>query len=179
MSVNAAFLQYCQWAAIATAIVGAVALLAFVFKWGFRFRLIGVTGFLAVLTSGLFALSLFPLQRTQVPGAIRYSLIYDSSGSQAVIVVPTTVTESELEATLKQAASDLFTPGRSGGGGNQLTIRARTLLHPEAGAAEVLYIGQIKRSLLIREDENMQLTLNPENLDRLAQAAPAPAIPGT
>ncbi len=171
MTPNSTFLQYSQWSAILMVVCLLVAGLAFLFKWGFRFRLIGTTGFLGVLTVGLFALSLMPLTQTSVPGAVRYSLIYDSAGSQAVIVVPPAITKPQLEATLKQAASNLFSPGRGAQGANQLTIRARALVHPGPGVSEVVFLGQIKRSLSVREDEKMELEIFEEKLAQLPQTA--------
>ncbi|MEO0376272.1 MAG: Ycf51 family protein [Cyanobacteria bacterium P01_A01_bin.17] len=152
-------------------ICAALSGLAFIFKRGFRFRLVGATGFLGVLTAGLFALSLVPLTRTAIPGAVRYSLIYDSAGPQAVIVVPPEITKPQLEATLQQAASDLFSPGRTSQGANQLTIRARALIHPHPGVSEIVVLGQIKRSLSVRADENMNVEIFDERLAQLPQVA--------
>ena len=131
--------------------------------------MVGATGFLAVLTGGLFALSLVPLTRTVIPGAIPYSLVYDNGGNQTVIAVPPQVTESELEATLRQAASNLYSYGRLGGVDNQLTIRARTILHPETNVSLPLFLGQVKRSLAIRDDQNMVIDIYSESFAQLPQ----------
>lgn len=178
MLTTADFSTYAQWAGIATLAFGALSGLAFLLKWGIRFRLVGVTGFMAVLTVGLFSLGLVPFTRTVIPGAVRFSTVFDSGAAQAVIVVPPTITESELTATLQQAASDLFSMGRLGRGEDQLTIRARTVLHPEPGVSQPLLLGQIKRSLSVREDENMAIELFPENLAKLpVSPAGTPAKP--
>jgi len=165
------FLQFTQWSGILTLVCGALALLGFLFKWGVRFRFVGITGFMAVLTIGLFSLSLVPITRTVVPGAVRFSTVYDSGSTQVVITVPAPITEEALTATLQQAASDLFSPGRLGRTGEKLTIRARTVLHPQEGVSQPLYLGQVKRSLLERNDDAMELTIYP---DRLAQLPPPP-----
>ncbi len=154
-----------QWSIYVTIGFAVLMLLGFAFKWGIRFRLVGITGFMLVLTGGLFALSLVPLTRTVVPGAVRFTTVFDSGSTQAVIVVPSQITEDELTATLKQAASDLFTPGRLGRRGEeQLTIRARTVLHPEEGISQPLLVGQIKRSLAVRDDDAMELDIYSNNL---------------
>jgi hypothetical protein len=167
MPTTADFSTYAQWAGIATLAFAALSGLAFLLKWGIRFRLVGVTGFMAVLTVGLFSLGLVPFTRTAIPGAVRFSTVFDSGAAQAVIVVPPTITESELTATLQQAASDLFSMGRLGRGEEQLTIRARTVLHPEPGVSQPLVLGQVKRSLSVRDDENMTIELFPDNLAKL------------
>ncbi|MBF2000426.1 MAG: Ycf51 family protein [Synechococcales cyanobacterium C42_A2020_086] len=171
MPTTADFLTYSQWAGLTTLALGLLTLIAFLLKWGLRFRLVGVTGFMLVLTSGLFALGLVPFTRTTVPGAVRFARVYDTGATQAVIAVPPTITPSELEATLKQAANDLFSPGRLGRRTDQLTIRARTVLHPEPGVSQPLFLGQIKRSLLVRDDDQMTIELFTDNLAKLPPAS--------
>jgi hypothetical protein len=168
MLTTADFLQYTQWSVIATLVFAAIAVLGFILKWGIRFRLVGATGFMLVVTAGLFALSLGPLVRTVIPGALKYSLVYDNGSTQAVIAIPPTITPSELEATLRQAASNLYSYGRLGRqGDNQLTIRSRTIIHPEPGVSVPLYLGELKRSLTSREDPEMTLEIYPEKFAQL------------
>ncbi|WP_416673398.1 Ycf51 family protein [Egbenema bharatensis] len=172
MLTTDAFLTYAQWAGITTIAFGLIAVLGFLFKWGIRFRLVGATGFLLVLTAGLFALGIVPFTRTVIPGAVRFTTVFDSGATQAVIVVPPAITESELTATLKQAASDLYSYGRLGGQSNEmLTIRARTIIHPEPGLSQPLYLGQVKRSLVNREDEQMDIEIFQNNLAKLPKSA--------
>jgi hypothetical protein len=162
------FSTYAQWSGILTIVLLLLTILGFVLGWGIRFRLVGVTSFMGVLTAGLFALGLGLFTHTVIPGAVRFSLVYDNGATQAVISVPPKITESELEATLRQAASDLFSYGRNRiGGEDQLTIRARVLLHPEPEVSVPLYLGQVKRSLASRNDEQMQIEIFPKSLAKL------------
>ncbi len=160
------FLTLAKWSGILTLVFGAITALGFLLGWGIRFRLVGATGFMGVLTVGIFALGLVPFTRTVVPGAVKFSRVFDNGATRAVIAVSPTITETELEATLKQAASNLFSPGRLGSGQSDLTIQARTVLHPEPGLTQPLVLGQIERSLSKREDAEMTVTLY---RDRLAQ----------
>ena len=164
-----------QYFSYTTLFFGALAILGFIFKWGFRFRLVGVTGFMIVLTGGAFGLSVVPFVQTNIPGSIPFEVTFDNGLSQAVIAVPPTVTEAELDATLKQAASNLFSLGRSGGVNEKFLIRARTILHPEEGVSIPVYLGDVKRSLAVREDEQMIVTLYP---DGLAQLPPSETASG-
>lgn len=177
MLTTADFLTYTRWAGIATLAFAALTILSFVVKWGIRFRLVGVTGFMAVLTGGLFALALVPFTRTVIPGAVKFSTIYDTGATQAVIAVPSTITVTELDATLRQAANDLFSPGRLGRGQEKLTIRVRTILHPEPGVSEPVYLGQIRRSLTVREDDEMTIELFPDSLAKLPPTSAAEVTP--
>lgn len=159
-----AFLTYGQWSAWLTLGIAGLAGLGFLLKWGFRFRLVGSTGFMIVLTAGLFALSIVPLTHTQIPGAVRYSLVFDNGANLATIAVPATITTPELEATLRQAATDLFSPGRLGVGRNELLIQARTVTHPQPGISQPLVLGQVKRSLVVRDDQNLEVTIFQDKL---------------
>ncbi len=137
------FFQATGWLAIGTLIFGVVCAIAFFRKWGFRFRLVGATGFMGVLTVGFFALSFQPLTRAVIPGAVPYETVFDSGSSQIVIRVPNEITADELQATLEQAASNLFKPSRLGGTGMATpTIRARAIVH-EPGISELLYVGKV------------------------------------
>ncbi|MBD2436598.1 Ycf51 family protein [Nostoc sp. FACHB-110] len=162
------FLQYTQWSGIATLVFAALAVLAFIFKWGIRFRLVGTTGFMLVLTGGLFALSLVPLSRTVIPGAEKFTLVYDNGATQAVIAISPEISPTGLEATLRQAASNLYSYGRLGKrSDNVLTIRARTVIHPEPGVTVPLYLGQIKRTLETREDAEMAIEIYADKFAQL------------
>lgn len=167
MFETAQLIEKGQWLGIATIAFAVLTIVGFLFKWGIRFRLVGITGFTAVLTGGVFALSLGLYNRPQISGAVHYSRVYDAGAAQVVIAVPPSITESQLEATLKQAAIDIFSPGRLGQGSDQMTIRARTILHPQAGISQPLYLGEVKQSLSIREDENATIKVYRENLAQL------------
>jgi hypothetical protein len=109
---------------------------------------------------------------TVIPGAVRYALVYDNGATQAVITVPPSITESELDATLRQAASDLYSYGRNGiGGDRNLTIRARVFLHPKPGVSLPVYLGQVKRPLSNRDDEQMRIEIFPESFAKLETQA--------
>jgi len=154
---------YTQWSGMATIAFLLLAIVSFVFKWGFRFRLVGVTSFMAVVTASIFALNLGLFTRTTVPGAIRYSLVFDNAADKVVAAVPPTITESELEATLRQVAADIKSFGRLDTPQNQFTIRVRTLVHPEPGLSQPLYLGQLKRSLDLGAEETPQVEIFAEN----------------
>lgn len=142
MTTPAEFLVATQWVALGTVALAILAGLGFAFKWGIRFRLVGAAGFSAVLTVGLLGLSFEPFSRTVIEGALPYATVYDSGSSQIVIAVPNTITEAELDATLRQAASNLFKPYRLGIPGQTATVRARTIAHEENGVSRLVYLGQ-------------------------------------
>lgn len=143
MLTPAQFLEATGWSALTTVAFAGITVIAFLLKWGLRFRLVGATGFLGVLTAGLFGLSFQPIMQTTVPGAVPYKTVFDSGAAQVVITVPNDITQTALEATLKEAASNLLKPSRIGGAGQKTpTIRARGMLH-NAGTSELVYVGKV------------------------------------
>lgn len=166
------FLTFAKWLSLVTLAGVVLTVLGFWFSWGIRFRLVGLTGFLAVIVVGSFGLSFGLLQRTLIPGSAPFTVIYDTGGTQAVILVSTDMTAPILEATLRQASYDLFSPGRLGQfGETHLTIRARALLHPEPGISEPILLGWIRRSLVDQQDENMNVGINYAHLEQLQNSA--------
>ena len=169
MLTPAQFLQTAGWFAIGTLAFAAVTVIAFLLQWGLRFRLVGATGFMGVLTVGLFGLSFQPLVRTTVPGAVPFETVFDSGSSQVVIAVPNAITESELEATLLQAASNLLKPSRIGGFGQTTpTIRARAIVH-QPGVSELVYVGKVTPGT--GADSTPAVTIYPDRLAKANEAA--------
>jgi hypothetical protein len=160
MDLSFDFARYTQWSAIATLTFSVLATLAFILRWGVRFRLVGVTGFFLVLTGGLFGLGLGLFERTEIPGAVRFNRVFDNGSNLVVITLPATITPSQLEATLTQAANDYFSYGRNGASSDdRLTIRARVMLHPEPNVTRPLYVGEVKRSLTNRENQTFEIQI--------------------
>ena len=170
MISTADFLKYCQWSGIATLAFAVVTIVALIAKWGFKFRLVGATGFMGVLTAGLFGLSLVPIVHANIPGALHYSLIYDNGSDRATIVVATPITETGLEATLRQAAGDLYSYGRSGSIDRQLKVRVRTVIHPRPGVSEPLVLGEVTRSLGGGEDSKLNIRIDRDNLAKITRS---------
>jgi len=167
------FATYSLWSGYGTIAVFLVTLLAFILKWGWRFRLVGATGFMGVLTAGLFALSLGLLERADVEGAVAFNRVYDNGANQIVITVPVTVTPQQLEATLLKASHTYFSFGRGSQKGNkQLLIRARTLIHPQTGQSKPLYLGQLQSPLGVKGDEQVTISLDKKAFAQLVRAVP-------
>jgi Protein of function (DUF2518) len=159
---------YGKWLGFATIFCLLVAIIAFVVGWSFRFRLVGVTSFMGVLTAGTFALGLSFFPHQAIPGAARYTLIYDNGANQAVVAVAPNIEKSAIEPTLLQAVTDLYSYGRTGtDGNNQFTVKLRTVLHPQTGVSQPLLLGEAKRSLIVSGDEDIKINLFAKNLSSL------------
>lgn len=160
---------YALWSGYLTLFCAALSLLAWLLKWGIRFRLVGATGFMGVLTGGLFALSLGLYSRPIIPDAVRFSRVFDTGGTNVVVAVAPTLNETQLRATLEQAALDLYSPGRLSQGTDKMTIRVRTVVHPEPGISKLVYLGQVKRSLLSRTDAQPEFEIYADQLAKLPE----------
>ena len=169
LSLPTDFGIYAQWAGILTLVCLALTIIGAITRWGIRFRLVGITGFMTVLTVGLFGLSLGLSPRAAIPDAIRYNIIYDNGGDQIAIAVPNDVTPTVVEATLRQAAADLYSPGRIGPN-SAMTIRLRTITHPKTGLSQPVYLGEVKRSLRQRNDEEMIVSVFDDAFTKLNKA---------
>lgn len=157
-----------KWLGIATVVSLVVSIVAFFLSWGWRFRLVGVTSFMGVLTAGFFALGLGLFPHAEIPGAARYSLVYDNGANQAVVAVSPDIEKSAIKPTLIQAATDLYSYGRTGSGGNdQFTIKLRTVLHPEPGISKPLFLGTAKRSITARSSEDIEIEVFDQNVAQL------------
>jgi len=162
------FFFYAKWLGIATIISLVVAVVAFVVGWGFRFRMVGVTSFMGVLTLGVFALGLGLFPHADIPGAARYALVYDNGSNQAVVAVSPEIEKSAIEPTLIQAATDLYSYGRTGTGGNdRFTIKLRTVLHPQPGISQPLFLGTAQRSITARTSEDIEIEVFDKNVAQL------------
>ena len=145
-------------------------IIAFIAGWGFRFRLVGVTSFSMVLTAGIFALYLGLFTKVEIPGATRYSLIYDNGANKAVVAVSPEIEVDAIEPTLRQAAANLNSYGRTGTDGNNVfTVSLRTVTHPEKGVSEPLFLGEAKRSLSVRDDSNIKIEVFKRNIAKLVK----------
>jgi hypothetical protein len=161
-------LEYTKYSAVATIAIALLMIIGLVAKWGFRFRLVGVTGFMVVLTVGLFGLGLGLAPRTAFPGASRYTMIYDNGNNQVVIAVPDAhLTYEQTEATLRQAANDLYSYGRGGGADGKMHVRLRTIAHPQPGLSEPLYLGEIARTLTNRNKPEFEIKIDRQQLAKL------------
>ena len=170
MDFNSSLFLYSKWLGYATIVCLVVAIISFVVGCSFRFRLVGVTSFMGVLTIGTFALGLSFFPHQEIPGATRYSLIYDNGANYAVVAVAPDIEKSAIEPTLLQAAEDLYSYGRTGTGGNNVfTIKLRTVLHPQAGISQPLYLGEAKRDLISLTDKEKEVEVDvfDDNIDKL------------
>lgn len=168
-SLFATAARYCG---ILAAILGVVTVILWVrgIKW--RFAFFGYTAFTVVLAFGLAALSLGPIVRTTIPGAAPYTTVFDDGSTRATIAVNGGITPEKLSLTLEQASQNLYSAGRYASTSRTLVVRARTIVHPEAGISKPIYLGEVRRSLLVRDDPEQQVSVDIAAFGELRQYVP-------
>lgn len=164
---------YLRWSAYVTIASFIVMILAFVLQWGIRFRLVGITSFMTVVTLSIWGLGLGLFDRPTVEGSVRFSRVYDNGANQIVISIPTTVNPDEVTATLKQAANTYFSLGRISADGQAMVIRARTVIHPQPGMSKPLYLGEAYRALGVKDTDQIKVELNQAALKELGRSQAA------
>ncbi len=150
-------------------VLALVTLVAWIRGWGIRFAMVGYTAFAVVLTVGSFALTLGPIMQTSIPGAARYTTVYDQGANRAVIAVSDSITPETLELTLQQAARNLVSSGRFSTGSRTFTLRARAVVHPQEGVTRPLYLGELQQALGQRQDPDQKIQIFTEGFEELRQ----------
>lgn len=151
--------NYFEWSLIITIISLLLVILSFILSWKNRFRLVGISGFMIVLTVGLFGLNIGLLNRHRIITSSSSSRVYDNASDQIVISVEPSITEEELFMALREAAQNYFVYGRSAGKDNQLTLRARVLLHVNEKEDLPLYLGKAEQKLNFHNDNHPEINI--------------------
>lgn len=169
-SLFATAARYCL---ILAGVLGGLTVVLWVRQVKWRFAFFGYTAFTIVLAAGLGALSLAPIVRTSIPGAVPFSTVFDDNSAKAAISVSPGITPEQLEPTLRQAAANLYSYGRYSPTTRTLTIRARAIVHPEPGISLPIYVGQVQRSMALRDDPDMTIDIYSSAFSELRKYAPA------
>ena len=169
-SLFATAARYCL---ILAGVLGLMTVVLWVRQVKWRFAFFGYTAFTLVLAAGLGALSLAPIVRTTIPGSVAFTTVFDNNSDRAAIAVPPDITPQQLDPTLRQAAANLYSYGRFSQETSILTIRARTIVHPEVGVSLPIYLGRVQRSMALREDPEMTVELDPAAFQELRRYVPA------
>nr|ASQ40350.1 hypothetical protein Ycf51 [Cyanoptyche gloeocystis] len=156
---NSEFFKITQDLIIFTFFLAIISFIGLIKKWKIRFQIVGITTFLGLVSISFFILSFIPFSHKIIQGSTKYSVIFDNGGSDVVIAVSAEIKEEQLKATLKQAANDLFSPGRltSTQGEPLLTIKARTITNEISNTKTPLYLGEITRSFSNKTEETIEI----------------------
>jgi hypothetical protein len=146
MPVDPLSLKAGLWLGAASGALAVWMVVAFVMGWGFRFRLVGVTSFTALLSLSCLAFAISYTPRTQVEGAVTVPVVFDN-GSNLVIAAATADFPAEAYApTVEQLALNLRSSGRSSTDG-LVHVRLRRVESAGAGVSRPVVLAEATRSL--------------------------------
>nr|ASQ39865.1 hypothetical protein Ycf51 [Glaucocystis sp. BBH] len=148
---------------IFTSISSILTILSFFKNWSSRFQFIGVTLFSMLLSVAFFFLTIIPLKHGTLSNITKYNVVYDNGSTQIIITVPVTTTQIELQQTLKQAANDLWSPGRLTNQQKWLSIKARTFPTNKNKNLNPIYLGEIRSYPFHQNKQNRLIFINSSN----------------
>ena len=116
--------------------------LAFLTKWGLRFRLVGVSSFTFLLAVSCWAFGVSYTPPVVVEGAIRAPVVFDNGIDLVVAQAPADLEPATVSATLEQLAGNLRSAGRGSG---TVKVRLRAFETPGDGISRPVILGETVR----------------------------------
>ncbi|MGC6482829.1 MAG: Ycf51 family protein [Synechococcus sp.] len=124
------------WSGLGFAVLTVI---AFVARWGLRFRLVGVTSFTLLLTVSSWAFTVSYTPPVVIEGAVRVPVVFDNGNDLVIAQAPATMDAAAVTPTLEQLAGNLRSGGRSS---KVVMIRLRQLRSAGEGVSEPVILGQ-------------------------------------
>ena len=138
------------WLGIAGAALLLITVLAFVLRWGIRFRLVGVTSFTVLLSLSCLAFAVSYAPRTLVEGAVSVPVVFDNGSDLVIAAAPADLPEAAYRPSVEQVAANLRGSGRRGDGG-VVHVRLRRVEPVGPGVDKPVILAAANRSLATGE----------------------------
>lgn len=129
------------WSGLALIVI---TLIAFLVRWGQRFRLVGVTSFTLLLLASCWAFGVSYTPPFKVEGALVVPVVFDNSTDLVVAQVTDDFPDEAVEATLEQLAGNLHSGGYNG---SEVHVRLRRLDSAGEGVSQPVILGEVIRDL--------------------------------
>jgi hypothetical protein len=146
MAANSTLFQAGLWLGVATGLLAALTVTAFIVRWGFRFRLVGVTSFTGLLAISCWAFSVSYTPRVSVPGAVQVPIVFDNGGDLVVAAAPADLAPDAVAPTVEQLARNLRASGRVSPNG-VVRVRLRGLDNAVEGLSTPKVLAEARRDL--------------------------------
>jgi len=146
MAADPTLFQAGLWLGVASGLLAALTVAAFIVGWGFRFRLVGVTSFTALLAISCWAFSVSYVPRISVPGAVQVPIVYDNGGDLVVAAAPPGLAPEAVAPTVEQVARNLRASGRVSPTG-VVRVRLRGLDNGDDGRSTPRVLAEAQRDL--------------------------------
>jgi hypothetical protein len=101
-----------EWLGVASAVLLLLTVVAFVVRWGIRFRLVGVTSFTVLLSLSCLAFAVSYAPRQLVDGAVSVPVVFDNGTDLVVAAAPAELDPAAFGPSVQQVALNLRGSGR-------------------------------------------------------------------
>ncbi|MEB3254210.1 MAG: Ycf51 family protein [Synechococcus sp.] len=142
MALDQLLLTAAPWLAWSGLGLGLLTVVAFIARWGLRFRLVGVSSFTLLLAVSCWAFGLSYTPPVVVEGAVRAPVVFDNGTDLVVAQAPADLDAATVTATLEQLAGNLRGAGR---GSRTVAVRLRALESGPDGSSRPVILGELKR----------------------------------
>jgi hypothetical protein len=139
-----------RWLGIASGLLALLMVVGFWARWGFRFRLVGITSFTTLLALSCAAFSISYTPRVSVPGAIGVPVVFDNGADLVIAAAPDSLSPDAAGPSVEQVARNLRGSGRSSTDG-EVTVRLRRVESAGAGISRPVVLAEAKRNLFTGE----------------------------
>ncbi len=118
--------------------------IAFIFNFGFKFRIIGATIFSLLLSLSSWAFIQSYTEKVVIEGAIYAPIVYDNGFDLIIAKAEDDFPEESIEPTLEQLSENLRKGSRSGA---NVKIKLRKLEKISDGVSKPVIIGKVQKNV--------------------------------
>ena len=144
---------YLTWIGLGLIIL---AIIAFLFSWGIRFRLTGSAIFTLLLSGSCWAFTVSYTPTFKVEGAVYAPIVYDNGNDIVIAQAKEDFPQEAITPTLQQLAGNLKGGGRKG---QNVHVRLRKVEVIEEGVDAPIILGEVIR------DIKEETTTGPEEIN--------------
>ena len=133
-----------EWLGVASAVLLLLTVVAFVVRWGIRFRLVGVTSFTVLLSLSCLAFAVSYTPRQLVDGAVSVPVVFDNGSDLVIAAAAADLDAAAFGPSVQQVALNL----RGSGRGTQLVeVRLRRVEATAPGTDTPVVLATAIRNL--------------------------------
>jgi len=133
-----------KWLALGGSGLGVLTVLAYLFSWGIKFRLTGITIFTLLLSASCWAFDQSYTPPLKVEGYKYAPIVYDNGFDLVVAQASNDFPEEAIKPTLLQIAGNLKGGGRNGA---KVKVRLRKIESSGNGISQPIVLGEIINDL--------------------------------
>ena len=119
-------------------------IIAFIFNFGFKFRIIGATIFSLLLSLSSWAFIQSYTENVAIEGAKYLPIVYDNGFDLVIAKAEDNFPEDSIEQTLEQLSQNLMKGSRSGA---NVKIKIRKLKKISDGVSKPVVIGEVQKNV--------------------------------